>query len=477
MKEAAKIVRETIPNYAYVSDVVKGFRRSPLGNFASFPSEIYRTGTNNLVRGIKESKDPILAPIGKGRLTGQALTYIAAPIIAVEGFRALYDITRDQLDAIREFVPEWSKDNTILPVYENGKYKYIDFSHGFFYDTMTAPVVATVNKVDELDEKPLLEGLTKGMIRAFGKAIEPFVSESIYTGAMFDIFTRNGLDENGNRVFNPRDTLGNQFYDATKHVLYKLSPGSFPQLKRIYKAGKGETIGGTLYEIPDELMGFFGMREVPIDIKKTMNFKITDFLDAERDERQLIYKVTLTGDPVEDDNLIIQQFIKANQQRLETFNSMRRTYDSAKFLGMKDKDIEEIFKKRGRIKELAFIKDNRFKPFAITRGYLQAYDELSREKGIPNPLNKRILKTIDRINKKLRKQRLNKEFNINPDDYILKQSTRDQLSVLPDTPMPDQQVVQTAQAPSIMNQGLTRTENALLTEEEKAIRLKERGLA
>jgi hypothetical protein len=37
MKEAAKIVRETIPNYAYVSDFVKGVRRSPLGNFASFP--------------------------------------------------------------------------------------------------------------------------------------------------------------------------------------------------------------------------------------------------------------------------------------------------------------------------------------------------------------------------------------------------------------------------------------------------------
>ena len=72
-----------------------------------------------------------------------------------------------------------------------------------------------------------------------------------------------------------------------------------------------------------------------------MNFKITDFLDAERNERNLIYDKTLTGDPVEDDNLIIQQFIKANMQRLETFNSMRRTYDSAKFLGMKEKDIQK----------------------------------------------------------------------------------------------------------------------------------------
>jgi hypothetical protein len=480
MKEAAKIVRETIPNYAYVSDVVKGFRRSPLGNFASFPSEIYRTGTNNLVRGIKESKDPILAPIGKARLTGQALTYIAAPIVAVEGFRALYGITRDQLTAIREFVPEWSKDNTILPVYENGKYKYIDFSHGFFYDTMTAPVVATVNKVDELDEKPLLEGLTKGMIRAFGKAVQPFISESIYVGAVFDIFTRNGLDENGNRVFNPRDTLGNQLRDAFKHVAYKLSPGSFPQLKRIYKAAKGETIGGTLYEIPDELMGFFGMREVPINIEKTMNFKITDFLAAERDERQLIYDGTLTGDPVTDDNLIIQQFIKANMQRLETFNSMRRTYDSAKFLGMRTKDIEKIFAKRGRIRDLRYIEDNDFKPFKITRGYLRAYADLAEEKGIPNPLNKRILKTIDRITKSLYKQKLNKEFRVNPDDYILKQSTRDKLSTLPaDLPMPNQQVVQTAMLPAsgAINQGLTATENALLSEEEKQIRLRSRGLA
>ena len=35
------------------------------------------------------------------------------------------------------------------------------------------------------------------------------------------------------------------------------------------------------------------------------------------------------------------------------------------------------------MKELAFIKDNKFKPFAITRGYLQAYEELAKEKGIP----------------------------------------------------------------------------------------------
>ena len=45
-KESARVVRNTVPNYAYVSDFVQGMRRSPLGNFVSFPAEIIRTSTN-----------------------------------------------------------------------------------------------------------------------------------------------------------------------------------------------------------------------------------------------------------------------------------------------------------------------------------------------------------------------------------------------------------------------------------------------
>ena len=53
-------------------------------------------------------------------------------------------------------------------------------------------------------------------------------------------------------------------------------------------------------------------------------------------------------------------------------------------------------------------------------------------------------------------------------------------AALPQQPMPNPQVVQPqpmAQAPGVMNQGLTATENALLSEEEKQIRLRQRGLA
>ena len=45
-REAANIVKNTVPNYAYVGSVVKTARILPIGNFMSFPSEIIRTTTN-----------------------------------------------------------------------------------------------------------------------------------------------------------------------------------------------------------------------------------------------------------------------------------------------------------------------------------------------------------------------------------------------------------------------------------------------
>lgn len=480
MNEAAGIVRQTVPNYAYVSDFVKGIRRSPLGNFASFPAEIYRTGANTAARGVKEIKDPIRSSIGYKRLTGQAITYAAVPAIAVETVRGLYGISREKFEALREFLPSWSKDNTILPVYENGKYKYIDFSHGFFYDTIVNPVQATLAEVDAKDEKPLIEGVAKGFINAIGNALEPFISESIYVGAMADIFLRNGFDKEGNKVFNERDLLGDKISKSMKHVTYNLSPGNFPALKRLYKSAAGKTQYGTRYEIPDELMGFFGARKIPLDVPRTLNFFIGDFLDATDQERGMIFEGTLTGDPIEDENKLIRQYIKAMNLRLQSFNKLKRQIDAAKVLGMRDKEILEQFDARNRKKVFTFLDKNRFLPLGITEGMEEAYRRLSDTYGIDNPLTKNVRKTINKIEKKLYKQRLNQDFIINEEDYIIKKSAEvgRQSMALPDQPMPNPQVIQNnmVQATGTMNQGLTATENAFLTEAEKALRLKQRGV-
>ena len=479
--EAASIVRQTVPNYAYVSDFVKGVRRSPLGNFGSFPAEIYRTAANSTARSIKEIKDPIRSSIGYRRMTGQAITYAAVPTVAYEGVRGMYGISRDVAEAMREFIPSWSRDNTILPVYENGKYKYIDFSHGFFYDTVVNPIQSVLAEVDAKDEKPLIEGVAKGFVNAIGNALQPFVSESIYVGAVLDIFARNGFDKEGNKVFNERDLLGDKISKSMKHVTYALSPGNFPALKRLYKSATGKTQYGTRYEIPDELMGFFGARKIPLDIPRTLNFYIGDFLDATDQERGMIFEGTLTGDPIEDENKIIQQYIKSMNLRLESFNKLKRQIDAAKVLGMRDKEILEQFDARNRKNVYKYLNADRFQPLGVTEGMRQAYQRLSETYGIENPLTKRIQKTINKIEKRLYKQRLNEDFIIDPNDYIIEKSAEvgKQSMTLPEQPMPNPQVIQNqiTQAPGAMNQGLTMSENALLSEEEKMIRLRQRGLA
>ena len=80
---AADIVRNNVPNYDYVSDLVKGLRQFPIGNFVSFPAEIMRTSVNIMTRGLKEFNEEAivngvkvypLRNIGLQRLFGFAAT-------------------------------------------------------------------------------------------------------------------------------------------------------------------------------------------------------------------------------------------------------------------------------------------------------------------------------------------------------------------------------------------------------------------
>ena len=58
-EEAADIVKNNIPNYDYVSDFVKVVKKTPIGNFVSFPAEIVRTGTNIVRRSLREINEEI----------------------------------------------------------------------------------------------------------------------------------------------------------------------------------------------------------------------------------------------------------------------------------------------------------------------------------------------------------------------------------------------------------------------------------
>ena len=108
-KQAASIVRNTVPNYAYVSDFIKGLRRSPFGNFVSFPAEIIRTlvHEHSLTRCKRSKRSSIKKYWCKKIIRIWNIRYHRPTV--VEMFRGMYGITRDELAAVRRFLPEWSR--------------------------------------------------------------------------------------------------------------------------------------------------------------------------------------------------------------------------------------------------------------------------------------------------------------------------------------------------------------------------------
>ena len=117
---------------------------------------------------------------------------------------------------------------------------------------------------------------------------------------------------------------------------------------------------------------------------------------------------------------------------------------------------------------------DRFDPFNVSTDVIAAYAKESDEKNIPNPLNRQVLKKLEKIRKDMSKLKLNQEFNIDVEKYLLPEADTSMVPPLPEQPMPNVSVVQ--QTPNVMQTGLTPTEQALLSEEERMIALRNRGL-
>ena len=502
-EEAADIVRNTVPNYAYVSDTVRALRVLPVGNFMSFPSEIMRTGTNIVRRGLSEIKDPKtgkinpitstnpLKGIGMKRLLGMSATVGGIPVATVAGFQALHNVSDEELTAMKRFLPSWSKNSTILPLRddETGELKYVDFSHGNAYDTLTRPIQTLLNNVQEgiEDEEVLLKGFVKGVTEALGELSEPFISESIFTEALADIapiIGRNGRTADGKVLYTEQTPLGDKIDIITKHLLKTLVPLSAPQFERLGKAITGEPSRktGEFYEIGDEVAGFAGFRAVKLNPLKSMGFKITNYQTGLREARREFTGgetgQLLKGGP-RTANEVIRQFIIANRG---SFNVQKQMYDdinAAKTLGVNSRNLFLEFDKRniGR-RPTGMLFTGKFKSYFPSENIIKRFEEISREIGGPNPF-KEALPTLRRIMKQLNRINLDGEFYVTPEDWIeetpMFQLGGDQ-SALPETPGVNPAAFDTA----VMQQGasgLTPTETALLSEEEKGIKLRQRGMA
>ena len=424
--EAAAIVRNNIPNYAYVSDFVRGLRQYPLGNFVAFPSEILRTGTNIVQRGLDEIFYTVRLPngdlvrplksIGLQRLIGMTVTTSAVPYAAVAAGKALYDISQDELEAIRRYVPKWSKNSTLIPLKgEDGTFKYIDFSHMNAYDTLTRPIQTLVNRVQagEDDKDGLLDDFMMGVFESTKEMALPFISESIWTEALADLYMRGGETRDGFRVYNEEDNIGNQLYNSLAHLTKAQLPLNWKQwerlglsLKPINDKGRFDERGRE-YEFGNELAGIIGARAIEVEPEKSIKYKIADYSRGTRNAKALFTREVLKGGVIEPAE-IYDAYINANRALYAIQKNMADDIRAAQILGMTDDEAEENV--GGRIGAINYemLSENLFRPMKITESSMIAFEDIASTLGISNPLEA-VIDTIEELRESLGEYSLSNE--------------------------------------------------------------------
>jgi hypothetical protein len=498
MKQATKIVRDTLPNYAYVGDFVKSMRRTPLGNFMSWPAAVIRSGLKTFELAQKEIKDPILHSQGVKRMITFG-TVTAASLPAIQSMvHGVYGITGKMVAASRYFVPDFSKNNTlILTQDENGNIKYIDGSGSFVYDTLTSPfqsIIAEVNISTAYDPKaPLIPATYKGLIKGIGKLMEPFVSESMWLQIINDLVVRGGVTKDGKKIWNPQMDAPDKVIAALEYFVGSVAPGSYKQSVRLKKSIEGEPgERGEKYEIDDEVAGFYGLRQIKLEPLKKMDFKLNEYLKGEADTRKLYSVPTTKGGRISD-NDIIESFFYANRKKFELMADLKKGNEFAQILNVRRRDLEKVYDDRKKGSLFDYLQRNKFDPFAVTDKQAETietqYKNILRDfDGIvyDRPLDRTTQRVLDRMIRDMSRIRLTENFNdrMNLENYLIKDD-RSEIPVQPPTnvqplppqPQPNPQVVSKPPMPMNQQTGLTATETGLLTDAEKAIRLRQQGLA
>jgi len=531
-KEAADIVKNTVPNYSYVGEYVRAARLLPVGNFMSFPSEMIRTTTNIGEQAIKEMKHipgrgeiirgsdiaPVVYIEGKGfvsnnnpmyrigvtRATGMAFTLGTVPTMMVEGAKTLYNVTEDEINALRQFVPEWSRNSTLIPIRDDntGELKYIDFSHSNAYDLMSRPFRTLANEIaaSTKDGDTILAGFAKGADEALTEVAAPFIDESIWTTAAADINLypfipgRGGRTKDGRILYTDQTSLGDKLHIKGAHLWKALEPGGFRQYGRMARSltdtptKTGEFLEGKTLGMNDQMLGLVGFRPVGVEPLKAMGFKIAEYQRGIREARREFtggYFGLLKGGPIKP-NDIIKRYVASNAARFNVQQEMFKNITAANILGTTRGELLREFRDRQISPDTYFnLQKGKFEPYYPSDDIQLRFAEIARDLGDVNVFNE-VRPALQQIRRELSQLTLDDNFEINVSDYI--EETEIQTPPLPQTvtsAQPNTGVI--TQGQNILNQGmnaqanltangLTTSENALLSEEEKQIRLRQRGI-
>ena len=485
-----------------------------------------------------KSDNPHLAEMGYKNLIGGYLAVKGIGKAAGATANYLTGATEEQWDAYgRSGAAPWDQNSNLVGIkpWENGESAAVNFSYFSPYDVLERPIQAALTMAEKqnIAEEDMDDYVMNLMFKEDGPVMEllqPFLSPAIYYERIQDVNSgnfltagRGGRTAEGNYIYSPTDNLDDKFNKSLVHIIKGASPGVLSTGGKIKDALQGNVTGkGKLANLGDELMALFtGTRIIRIDVKDDLKFIASNAnrLLRAADETEKFYKSKdyINRPP----SIMVDEFDKMQE---EAFRVQRDLYMKIKDFEMLDlpmSSIRRILKKaklsfidigllsRGIFTPITYSKPRFDRKVNVVKGV--AEQKTKNSDNFVYNVNRNFVYPKRELDKVIRKYSRKKFF---PDGYepAKANAQRDARGnmiynergniksepsfldkvvpkiknlVVPGSPFskaptpqlqtPDVDPTKVVSNTNVSPTGLTASENAYLTNEEKTMKLKSRG--
>lgn len=335
-KKAAQIARDIHWTYSLAPEWVQELKRGPglvIAPFITFTTEVVRTNVNTLKLAYDEIKsgNPELAKLGWRRVAGFSAAW-SMPSIVGGAFMAMTGLSSDDEEDLREFLPDWQKNNQLILVgRKDGKVSFVDVSFADPNDYFKKPLWAFWRAIAGAED--ITTGLGKAAAGTFMEAVSPFASEQLLAGSLMDI-ARN-TDDRGQRVYNPQDSTANILKSVGTHVGDVFVPGTLRSADRIYKGFTGQvTESGRAYDPVQEIAAVvLGQRINEVDLSQSAGFAGSAYMREMRDASAIFNRVFLSNG-TQAPGAVAEALRLTNEARERIAKKYHRKYLAARSLGL-----------------------------------------------------------------------------------------------------------------------------------------------
>jgi len=393
---SADIVKNTVPNYERVPEVIRELRKLPVGNFIAFPAEILRTSANTLKQSLDElaSSNAKVREIGMRRLMGFTTTTMVVPTALQKMALDLTGTTQEQIDSVRESGAPWEQNSLLLPTStktgSDGKQiitGYVNYSFTNPYSYLSKPARAIMNAYSKGEDigSDTNRIATDAVMGAVAEMFEPFAGESILTERLLDVTVRNGVTQTGAKVYrdDPEvETTGDKVLKSFAHISGAFIPAAVKlgvdvkgqkketqapglELGRLARSFTEDTIdpSGNERKVAQEIFrALTGFTETEVKADRTVMFTGFEYNRGLRSASGIFNSAVSTKGTLDSDNAI-QTYIDANEAHYRVANQMYRTIQNMRTAGISDAEIRRSLK-QNKIMNASKLMRGEFVPFS-----------------------------------------------------------------------------------------------------------------